>query len=224
MIVVTRDPAWWRLLESLCVRGGWDFESCRDLSALGKASRERGLVIVDGALFAGGHARGVVGLRARFASASFVLALSASEMSPGSMTEALVSGVDEVVGKGWAEAKIFALLSVLRDRALAAEVRASSDGRLKAEKRSRRAFVLARGRWKDLGLPPAEFALLWRLLKCETRAVSREELLAALRAALNRDFEAETVARRALSLRKALSCWGGRLESVRGGFYRLVGP
>ena len=102
-------------------------------------------------------------------------------------------------------------------------MRVSFDGSLKAEQRSQRAYVLSRKRWKDLGLHPAEFSLLWRLLEREGQAVSREELLEALKSSLGRDFEAETVARRALSLRKALRTWkGGRVESVRGGFYQLV--
>lgn len=223
MIVVTRDMDWERLMQALSLRGGWAFESCRDLSSLGQASRDRVLVIVDGTLFGGAPARGVAGLRERYASAAVVLALAEKEMSPESMTEALASGVDEVLGKEWPEAKIFARLSAVCDRALASEVRASADGGLKAEKRSHRAYVLARGRWKDLGLRPAEFALLWRLLAREGQAVSRAELLGALKSALNRDFEAETVARRALTLRKALRSWkGGKIESVRGGFYRLV--
>lgn len=222
MIVITRDANWERLMQALSLRGGWAFESRQELSSLGEASRDRVLVIVDGASFGGAQAHGVVGLRALYASAAIVLALTAEEMSPGSMNEALASGADEVLGKDWPEAKIFARLTAVCDRALASEVRTSADGGLKAERRSHRAYVLARGRWKDLGLSPAEFALLWRLLAREGQAVSREELLAALKSALNRDFEAETVARRALSLRKALSSWKGELESVRGGFYRLV--
>ena len=162
--------------------------------------------------------------RSLYASAAVVVALTEKEMSPESMKEALASGADEVLGKEWVETKIFARLSVLCDQVLASEVRASADGALKAGKRSHRAYILAGGRWKDLRLHPAEFFVLWRLLEREGQAVSREELLVALKSALGRDFEAETVARHALSLRKALSVWKGRLESVRGGFYRLVSP
>jgi len=218
LLVVTRDTDWERKLKALSVHGGWAFESCQTLSSLGKATRERVLVIVDSA-----EAREVAGLRALHATASVVLALAPSEMSPESLKEALASGVDEVLGKDWAEAKLFAKLSVFFDRALAADVRMSGDGTLKAEKRSHRAYVSVRNKWKDLKLHPAEFSLLWRLLEREGRSVSREELLRELKSALNRDFEAETVARRALTLRKALRSWkGGKIESVRGGFYRLV--
>lgn len=205
-------------MQALSAQGGWAFESCQDLSAAERPSRDRVLVIVDGALLG----QGVAGLRGRYASAAIVLALSSAEMASEAMKEVLASGVDEVLGKDWPESKIFSRLSIVCDWTLAAEVRTSSDGGLKAEKRSHRGYVLARGRWKDLGLHPAEFSLLWRLLAREGQPVSREELLAALKSALNRDFEAETVARRALSLKKALASWKGELESVRGGFYRLV--
>lgn len=108
MIAVTRDLAWDRRLQALSFRGGWTFESCRDLASMGKASRERALIIVDGALFAGSHVRGVAGLRALYAPAAVVLALTEEEMSPESMKAALASGADEVLGKEWAEKKIFA--------------------------------------------------------------------------------------------------------------------
>lgn len=218
MLVVTRDADWQRRLQGLSARGGWAFEVCQELSSLERSSRDRVLVIIDGALLG----EGVAGLRARYASAAIVLALDSSEMTPESLKKSLASGVDEVLGKDWDEAKIFSRLRVVCDRALASEVRTSTDGCLKAEKRSHRGFVLSRGRWKDLGLHPAEFSLLWRLLAREGQAVSREELLAALKSSLNRDFEAETVARRMSSLRRALASWKGELESVRGGFYRLV--
>jgi len=222
MIVVTRDPSWESRLQAFARRGGWPCKSYRDLPALGRTSPEGALVVVDVSVFGGGLIRGVAGLRALCPSAAVVLALTDGEMSPESMKASLASGADEVLGKTWADERIFKRLSAFCDRALAAEARLSADGGLKAEKRSHRAYILARGRWKDLGLHPAEFALLWRLLEREGHSVSREELLAVLKSTLGRDFEAETVARRALSLRKALAGWKGRLESVRGGFYRLV--
>ena len=217
MLVVTRDADWERRLRALAVRGGWALESCPALPSFVQSSRDRVLVILDGA-----DLREAAGLRVRHASATIILALTQDEMSPQSLKEAMSMGVDEVLGKDWAEERLFSRLSSFFDQALAAEVRVSSDGKLKAEKRSHRGYVLVRKSWKDLGLHPAEFVLLWRLLAREAQAVSREELLAALKSALSRDFEAETVARRALSLRKALRSWKGTLESVRGGLYRLV--
>ena len=113
-------------------------------------------------------------------------------------------------------------MSALRDEVLASAVRVSVDGALKAEKRSRRVFFLRRGRWEPLEVAAAEFALLWTLLSADGEAVSRESLLAALRQTAGRDVEAETVSRRALSLRRSLAPWKGTIETVRGGFYRLV--
>jgi DNA-binding response OmpR family regulator len=60
------------------------------------------------------------------------------------------------------------------------------------------------------------------LLQSEGDAVSRERLLDVLRQSAGREVEAETVSRRALSLRRALAPWKGKIETVRGGFYRLV--
>ena len=217
MLVVTHDEAWARRLKAFCVRGRWDFSSCRTIPAADK-TREAVLVVVDNS-----HMRSVGALRAHHAAASVVLALASSEMTAEGLREALASGADEVLGKDWSDEKLSAKISVFFDRALTADVRVSGDGSLKAEKRSHRAYVSVRDKWKDLKLHPAEFTLLWRLLAREGQAVSREELLRALKSALNRDFEAETVARRALALRKALRSWkGGKIESVRGGFYRLA--
>lgn len=217
MLVVTRDADWELRLKALCVRGRWDFVSCRTIPAADQ-TRETVLVVVDNS-----HARSVGALRAHHSSASVVLALASSEMTADTLREALASGADEVLGKDWSDEKLRAKIAAYFDRALAADVRVSGDGTLKAELRSHRAYVSVRDKWKDLKLHPAEFALLWRLLAREGQAVSREELLGTLKSALNRDFEAETVARRALTLRKALRSWkGGKIESVRGGFYRLV--
>ena len=98
----------------------------------------------------------------------------------------------------------------------------SSDGALKAEFRAHRALVKTRGKWKDLALDAADFALLWRLLEREGEPVSREELGEALAEAAGQEREPGTVTRRLTALQKALSSWKGRIETVRGGFYRLT--
>lgn len=222
MIAVTRDPAWESRLRSLAARRGWPCEFRAELSGLIEASSRRILVVADASLLDRKYSRAVAGLRARLPEVLVILALAEEEMSPDSLRNAMASGADEVIGKEWSDKRLSNILSAFFDGELAAEIKTSSDGGLRADRRSHRAHARLRGRWTDLELHPAEFSLLWRLLEREGQAVSREELLEALKSALGRDFEAETVARRVLSLRRALSVWRGRLESVRGGFYRLV--
>jgi DNA-binding response OmpR family regulator len=98
----------------------------------------------------------------------------------------------------------------------------SANGDLKVDRRARRAFVRARGRWKTLELAAQDLELLWRLLGCEGQEVERGELVQWLRTAFGREVEAETVSRRVLALRRTLKPWDGELESVRGGRYRLA--
>jgi DNA-binding response OmpR family regulator len=224
MIAVTRDSAWASRLGDFTARGGWRFAVVDRLPESGGSAAEHALVVLDRALAGATPGRTVAGLRAMFPSARVVLACSDAELGADAVAAGLASGVDEVVVKSWPDARLFRKLSVLRDAALADAVRVSADGSLKAELRSHRAFSRVRARWAELPLPAAEFALLWRLLAAPVEAVSREGLLAALSAVSGREVEYETVSRRMLSLRRALSPWRGTVESVRGGFYRLVPP
>jgi DNA-binding response OmpR family regulator len=220
MISLSRDAAWAERLRRFAARGGWPFAGSERASD--DAAAERAVIVLDRAAADGPLPRAVAGLRARFPDAQIVVAFSEDEFGAAGAAAGVDSGADEVVLKSWADARLFARLSSARDAGLAAAVRVSSDGGLKAEHRSRRVFVLRRGRWATLDVPAAEFALLWTLLSVEGAPVSRERLLDVLRRAAGREVEAETVSRRALSLRRALSPWKGRIETVRGGFYRLV--
>lgn len=222
MIAVTRDAAWAARLDGLAARGGWPLTAVDALPSSAGSAPDQTVVVLDRALAGAAPARIVAGLRAMFPSARIALACSDAELGADAVAAGLGSGADEVVVKSWADARLLARLSSLRDAALASAVRVSVDGALKAELRSRRAFVRARARWTELPLPAAEFALLWSLLGSEGEAVPRERLLDALRAVSGREIESETVSRRALSLRRALAPWKGTVESVRGGFYRLA--
>ncbi|MBI5202623.1 MAG: response regulator transcription factor [Elusimicrobia bacterium] len=222
MIAVTRDAAWATRLDGLSARAGWPLAAVDALPSSDGSASDRTVVVLDRALAGASPARTVAGLRAMFPSARIALACSEAELGADGVAAGLGSGADEVVVKSWGNARLSAMFSALRDAALAAAVRVSVDGVLKAELRSHRAFVRARARWSELPLPAAEFALLWTLLGAEGEAVPRERLLDALRAVSGRDVEAETVSRRALSLRRALAPWKGTVETVRGGFYRLA--
>jgi len=222
MISLSRDAAWAERLRRLAARGGWPFSSSERASSDDAAADV--MIVLDQAAADGPLARAVAGLRARFPAAQIVAAFSEAEFAGAGAAAGVGCGADEVVLKSWADARLFSRLSSVRDAGLAAAVRISSDGGLKVEHRSRRAYVLRRGRWATVEMPAAEFALLWTLLSVEGAPVSREELVGVLRRTAGREVEAETVSRRALSLRRALAPWKGTIETVRGGFYRLVPP
>ena len=221
MIAISHDAEWIKRLRAAAARGGWDFAAAEAVPA-DSGAPPRSVLVVDRAAVRGALGRAISDLRARFPSARIALCFSEDELGADGVAASLESGADEVITKSWTDDRLFARLSGLRDAVLAAEVRISADSELKAEKRSRRVFHFHRGRWRPLAVAAAEFALLWELLSAEGEMVSRERLLDALREGAGREVEAETVSRRALSLRRALSPWKGRIETVRGGFYRLV--
>lgn len=224
MIAVTRDAAWADRLDSIASRGGWPFAAVDAMPAGRGASGavERAVIVLDRASAGASLARAVAALRALYPSARVVLSCTDAELGAAGAGAGIASGADEVISKAWSDEKVSATLSALRDAALAAEVRVSADGALKAELRSHRVFTRARGRWTELPLASAEFALLFALLAAEGEAVSRERLLSELRRLSGREIEAETVARRILSLRRSLAPWKGTIETVRGGGYRLA--
>jgi DNA-binding response OmpR family regulator len=222
MLSLSRDAAWAERLRRFAARGGWPLSSSERASDA--AAPDIGVIVLDRAAADGSLPRAVSGLRARFPRAQIVVAFSEGEFGAAGAAAGVGCGADEVVLKSWTDGRLFSRLSSMRDADLAAAVRVSADGGLKAEHRSRRVYVKRRGRWEVLHVPVAEFTLLWTLLSAEGVSVSRESLLDALRAAAGRDVEAETVSRRALSLRRALSPWKGKIETVRGGYYRLVPP
>jgi DNA-binding response OmpR family regulator len=221
MLAVTRDAAWAARLERLAAAASRPFRAQPDL-AVARGARAPGLVVLDAALCGARASDGVARARALFPDAAVALACADGDLAPGAVDAVLAAGADETLSKSWSDARLGARLAALSDAALAASARVSPDGTLRADRRSQRAYVRRGARWTELGLPAAEFALLWTLLGAGGEPVSREQLIAVLREALGREVEAETVARRALSLRKALGAWGGALESVRGGRYRLV--
>jgi DNA-binding response OmpR family regulator len=223
MIAVSRDEDWLGRLRAAAARGGWEFDSFgAEAVPRGRVAPGRALLLVDRAAVRGILSRAVAGLRERFPAARVALCFSEDELGADGVAAGLASGADEVIAKSWTDERLYARLSALRDAVLARAVRVSADGALKAEERSRRAYRLRRGRWEELAVASAEFALLWELLAAEGEPVPRERLLAALREAAGREVEAETVSRRALSLRRALAPWKGKVQSVRGGSYRLV--
>jgi DNA-binding response OmpR family regulator len=206
MLVLSRDAAWIERLVGLTRRGGWTVEARVDLPTRREAPAERALIVLDRALAGASPARAVSVLRAEYEMAAVVLACAEDELGPASMAAALSSGADDMVSKSWTDGRLLERLSVLRDGALASEVRA---------------FVRARGRWTALELSAQDLELLWRLLGGEGQEIERAELVHALRSAFGREVEVETVSRRILALRRALKPWPGSLESVRGGRYRL---
>ncbi|MDE2491811.1 MAG: response regulator transcription factor [Elusimicrobia bacterium] len=222
MIVFSIDEAWLKRLRALAASRGWEFDARAALPGAADAPSESPLAVVDRALAGTAPARAVAALRAAHPGARVALACGDDELGVDGVAAALASGADEALAKSWPDARLLERLSSLRDAALADAVLESEDGTLRAERRSRRVFVRARGRRRELALPAAEFALLWRLLAARGAGVSRECLLEALAASSGREVEAETVARRVLSLRRALAPWtAGRVETLRGG-YRLA--
>ncbi|MBI3566327.1 MAG: winged helix-turn-helix domain-containing protein [Elusimicrobia bacterium] len=222
MIAVTRDPAWAVRLDSIAARGGWPFAAVDALPAGRGRTVERAVVVLDRAAAGASLSRAVAALRALFPSARVILSCTDAELGAAGAGAGIASGADEVISKAWSDEKVAAKLGALRDAALASEVRVSVDGALKAELRSHRAYARVRGRWSELPMNAAEFSLLFSLLAAEGETVSRERLLAEMRRVAGREVESETVARRMLSLRRALAPWKGSVESVRGGFYRLA--
>lgn len=222
MIAVSRDAVWTARLGGMAARGGWPFVAVEAVPvATGEAPRERAAVVLDRAAADRPLPRAVAALRALFPAARVALACSEQELGADGVAAGVASGADDVLSKSWSDRQIFSRLAALRDAALAAEVLVSADGTLKAERRSRRVFARARGGWAAVALPGPEFGLLWRLLESEGEAVSRERLWTALRRAVSREVEVETVSRRVLSLRRALAPRGWVVTAVRGGFYRL---
>ncbi len=223
MIAVTRDAAWAMRLDALASRGGWPFAAVDALpAARGRGALERAVVVLDRACAGPSLSRAVAGLRALFPSARIVLSCTDAELGAAGAGAGIASGADEVIAKSWSDEKVSAKLSSLRDAALAAEVRVSADGALKVELRSHRAYARVRGRWAEIPLASAEFALLFALLAAEGAPLTRERLLSEMRRADGREVEPETVSRRILSLRRALEPWKGTIETVRGGGYRLA--
>jgi DNA-binding response OmpR family regulator len=217
MIVLSRDAAWLERLEKLALRGGWPFESRSAVPAGKSKPIESAVVVLDRAVAGAALPRAVAALRGLYPPAAIALAFDEADVA--TVSAAVACGADEVLGKSWPDEKLARHLMALRDRALAAQARYSADGTLKAELRSHRAFVKARGRWKEAVLDAGAFALLWRLL--EGGAVSRDELGAALARGAGREREAGTIARRLAVLRKSLVPWKGKIAVVRGGFYRI---
>ncbi|MFI5362843.1 MAG: winged helix-turn-helix domain-containing protein [Elusimicrobiota bacterium] len=222
MIAVSRDSAWIDRLRAVAARAGWSFAEA-SIASVSKVKREDHVFIVlDRGAAEGPLPRAVASLRARFPQTWIAVSFSEDELGADGVAAGLACGADEVLVKSWPDARLKDRLSAARDAGLAAAVRVSADRRLKAELRSRRVAFLERGRWSELEVPAAEFALLWLLLSEEGADVSRERLLAALRQSAGREVEVETVSRRVLSLRRSLARWKGGVETVRGGFYRLV--
>lgn len=223
MLVLSRDGVWLTRLELMAQRGGWPFESRAALPAPGRTPPpERALAVLDRGLAGAFPAKAVSALRSLYPGVAIVLVFNASEMDHETVSLAVSCGADEVLGKSWTDAKLSLKLAAVRDRSLAAQARFSVDGALRAELRAHRALIKSRGRWKEVALDAGGFALLWRLLKREGEAVSREELSAALSSATGREREVGTVTRRLTALKKALASWPGEIESARGGLYRLV--
>jgi len=223
MLVLSRDPVWLTRLESLSYRGGWPFEARTALPSLGATPpAERALVVLDRALAGAVPKVAVAALRVLYPGASIVLAFNASEIDHEGAAAAVACGADEILAKSWPDVKVSPKLALLRDRALATQARLSADGSLKAERRAHRVQILTGGRWKELSLDAGGFALLWRLLEREGMEVSRADLGAVLSVAAGRELEVGTVTRRLAALKKALKAWKGRIESSRGGLYRLV--
>jgi DNA-binding response OmpR family regulator len=225
MISVTRDAAWAARLGALAARGGWPFFAFVEAPRLRPAADEDCTVaVLDRAAAGSVPGRAVARLRALLPQGRVALACSDAELGADGAAAGVASGADEVVGKSWTDERLLSRLGALRDAALAAAVRVSSDGTLKASLRSRRVHLLRRERWVERPIQAAEFALLWALLGSEGRPLTRERLLAVLREVAGRDVESGNVSRRALSLRRRLAGWKGTLETLRGGFYRLAPP
>jgi DNA-binding response OmpR family regulator len=223
MIAIARDAVWTERLRALAASGGWPFVPVAKPPVPGSATAEHGLIVLDRGAVEGPLSRTVTALKKSFPSQRIVVSFTDAELDADGVADGLGCGADDVVVKSWPDARLFARLLAAREAGLSAAVRISADGALKAELRSHRAFTLARGKWKELPLPAPEFSMLWLLLAEDGAEVSREQLLDVLSGAAGRELEIETVSRRALSLRRALAKrWKGKIETVRGGFYRLA--
>ena len=223
MIVISRDGSWLERLEDLATKGSWSFEARAALPLAGRTlPPERALVVLDRVLAGAVIGKAIQSLRVLYPTAAVALAIDDVDMSQDTVSAAVSSGADEVLGKSWTDEKIFSRLAVQRDHALAAQALYSADGALKAERRAHRAFVKTRGKWKELPLDAGAFALLWRLLRREGETVERIELGAALAEAVGKERESGTVSRRLAALKKTHAPWKGRIDSARGGRCRLV--
>lgn len=221
MIAITRDSSWAQRLDRLALQGGWPFAATDILPVVrGSSPIERAIIVLDLALAGSSLSRAIRALRGLYPGAKVILACADGELGVDGAGAGVASGADDVIAKSWSDKKVGAILAVFRDADLVGE-RVSRDGNLKADLRSRRACLRARGRWAELPLATAEFSLLSVLLAREGETVSREGLLVAVGHELGREMELETVARRILSLRRCLAAWKGRIETVRGGFYKL---
>lgn len=223
MFAISRDAVWLSRLTRLAERGGWSFTARAVVPFPGRQpSLEAAVVAIDRGLAGAMPARTVAALRVLYPAAAVALVFEDSDMGSEAMSVVVSAGADEVLGKSWPDVKISVRLAALRDRALGAWTRISADGGLKAERRSHRALVLVRGQWQEAKLDAGGFALLWCLMGGSGALVSRADLKSALAAALGRELEAGTMLRRLAALQKALAHWPGKIESVRGGFYRLA--
>ncbi len=223
MLVLSRDGAWLARLEAVAARGGWTFEVRTALPSPGRTPPpERALAVIDRSLAGASPSRAVAALRALYPWAAVVLVCDDHEMDPTSMTTIVQCGADEVVGKKWTDDRLASRFGSLRDRAMASQARVTVDGSLMADRRAHRALLREKKGWKELKLDASAFALLWRLLEREGEPVTRAALSAALAEATGKERENGTLARRISTLKKALEKWPGKLESARGGVYRLV--
>lgn len=222
MLVLSRDGDWLARLKLLAGRGGWSFESRAALTASGRTPPERSLAVLDRGLAGAMPKKAVSAMRVLCPGAAIALAFDAANMSNDEITAAVACGADEILAKSWPDAKLSLRLAALHDRSLAAQDRLSSGGQLKAERRAHRAQIKIRGRWKELPLDAGGFAILWLLLEREGELVARGELSAALAVAVGRELESGAVVRRLAALKKTLGSWPGAIETMRGGFYRLV--
>lgn len=224
MIVFSKDDDWVDKLRRIAVPGAMALSVHRRLARVGEPHASEGrLVVLDREIAGAAPARIVQDMRALFPAAFVVIACADHELSSDAMPLMLSSGADDFVGKTWPDAKLLGRFRSLSERALLAAVRESRDGSLRLELRSHRALLGDKKNRVEIFLPAAEFALLWRLLGRQTEAVARAELLEVLRAAVGREVETEALSRRMRSLQRSLSAWkSGRLETVRGGYYRLA--
>lgn len=217
MIVISRDGAWLARLELIAERGGWPFEARAALPSAGRTPPpERALAVLDRALAGAAPAKAVAALRAIYPTAAIVLACDQGELKDAAAL--VVCGADEILDKTWSSERLATKLMPLHDRALASQKRVSADGKLKAERRSHRAMVLSRGKWKEAPLDAAGFALLWRLLEREGDTVTRDELGAAIASATGRERDPGTVARRMTALKKSIAAWRGTISAKRGAY------
>lgn len=166
-------------LTALLGEAGYEVTVARDESAaLAAASRGADLVVTELSL----HARSTLGLCTQLR-ADPRLAVIAVSARPGEelWVAALEAGVDDVVGKPWADREmLLRVASVVRRRSVAAApltVASTEAGVLELEPVGRVARL--DGRWIPLSAP--QYALLDALVRVAGRVVSRSELLGRLR-------------------------------------------